>query len=149
MKDQRVLRFPAEGLLLHCAPAWHTPWWLSATICWPTSDRPHEVNDRSHEVTDWPHQACVGAFDLSNGSLVPSRLLHWMKWVCSLVARPPPWPSFSQSWERGGWWTRTRVWSPHMPDLHRIQVVTVSKWWTIPKLNRKELEMQITYIITF
>ena len=78
--EQRVTTFsgPTEGLLLHCVPACHTPWWLSATICWPTSDRPHKVNDRSHEVTDWPHQACVGAFDLSNCSLVPSRP-HWMK----------------------------------------------------------------------
>ena len=95
------------------------------------TDRPHKVNDWSHEVTDWHHQACVGTFELfdtnntpyfthlSNGSLVPSR--PQIKWVCSLVPRHTP--SFSQSWGRGGWWTQTHAWSPHMPGLHHIQVV--------------------------
>ena len=39
----------------------------------------------------------------------------------SLVPRPPL--SVLQSWERGGWLTRTRARSPHIPGLHRIQVV--------------------------
>ena len=56
---------------------------------------------------------------------------------------PRPTPSFSLSWERGGWSTRTRAWSQHIPGLHRISKwLTVSKWLTIPTLNRKELEMQ-------
>ena len=45
-----------------------------------------------------------------------------IKWMRSLVPRPPP--SFSQSWERGGWWTWTHAWSRHMPGLH------LSKWLT-------------------
>ena len=95
-KDERSKVYYIFQLKVYsCTPACHTPWWLSATLCWPTSDRPHK---RSHEVTDWPHQACVGAFDLSS-SIVPSRP-HWVKWVRSLIPRPIP--SFSQSLGWGG-----------------------------------------------
>ena len=89
-RDERSKGYYTFQLKVYsCAPACHTPWWLSATICWPTSDRPHKLNDRSHEVTDRPHQACVEVFNLSNGSLVSSRP-HWIKWVRSLVPRTPP-----------------------------------------------------------
>ena len=52
-----------------------------------------------------------------------------------LVPKVPP--SFSQSWERGGWWTQRCAWSQHMPGLHRIQVVDRIKIM----LSRKELEV--------
>ena len=89
MKDQRVITLSNWRSTLVPQPATPHVTWLSATICWPTSDRPHKVNDRSHEVTDWPHQACIEAFNLSNGNLVPSHP-HWIKWVCILISSPPP-----------------------------------------------------------
>ena len=50
-----------------------------------------------------------------------------------IASFPDPHPAFSQSWEWGGWWTWTQVWCPHIP---LSKWLTVSKWWTIPMLNR-------------
>ena len=78
------------------------------------TDRPHKVNDRPHEVTDQPLQTHVRAFgfltqiarhiSLTCQMIVSCPAVHktsLIKWVRSLIPRPPP--SFSQSWERGGW----------------------------------------------
>ena len=88
-----LLCFPTEGLLL-CLSFSATPhdgYLLSNFIL---TDRPHKVNDRPHEVTDWPHQACVGAFELFDTINTPY-FTHLcsrpqIKWVRSLVPRPPP-----------------------------------------------------------
>ena len=76
---------------------------------------------------------------LSNGSLVPVHEISQIKWMRSLVPRPPS--SFSQSWQRGSWCEHV-FWVHICPVSTISKWLTILKWWTISMLNRKELKMQ-------
>ena len=79
----------------------------------------------------------IGAFDLSNGNLVP--ISESSGCVASF---PAPHPAFRNLWnEEAG--ERKHVLGVRISLVSTVSKwLTVSKWWTIPMLNRKELEMQ-------
>ena len=106
------------------------------------------ADQRPHKVNDQPHQACIGAFGVRHISLtckmvVSCPAIHetsQTKWMCSLVPRTTP--SFSQSGNEEAGESEHMLGVCICPVSTMSQWLTVSKWWTIPRLNRKELEMQ-------
>ena len=96
--------------------------WTCARLPHPlmlSANELHRVTDRSHEATDRPHQARVGVFDNT--------------------------PYFTQLCAQTNALPRSQA-AVQLFAILEVSIrpvsTTVSKWWTILTLNRKELEMQ-------
>ena len=99
----------------------------------------HRVTDRPHEATDQPHQARVGVFGFNTPYFT-----HLCAQTNVLPRSQAPAQLFtilgSGNEEPG---EREHVLGVSICPVSTVSKwLTVSKWWTIPTLNRKELEMQ-------